>query len=71
MLVYMQVGKCSADYAMWPETMYSQFGNKWANLYNGPMWSVAMVEQGAATQPGGRSWDTVDVSHLVPSSMVN
>ena len=42
-----------------------------ANLYSVPMWSVAMVEQGAATQSGGRSWDTVDVSHLVPSSIVN
>ena len=48
----MQVGKCLADYAMWLENMYSQFGNKWANLYNGPMWSVAMLEQVAATQPG-------------------
>ena len=27
------------DYIKWMETMYAHFGNKWACLHNGPMWS--------------------------------
>ena len=34
----------------WLTTMYSQFGNKWANLHVGPMWSVVPVGQGTITQ---------------------
>lgn len=34
------------DYKQWLTTMYCQFGNKWASLHLGPMWSLVPTEQG-------------------------
>ncbi len=36
-----QVSPCPQDYRSWLETMYCQFGQKWAKLHHGPMWSVS------------------------------
>ena len=58
-----QIGKCPDDYKQWMTTMYSQFGNKWANLHMGPMWTVATVEQECTHKPvPHRSTDPMDVS---------
>lgn len=38
----------SKDYLQWVETMYAHFGNKWACLHNGPMWSYDNVEDDSA-----------------------
>lgn len=37
---------CPKDYRAWLQSMYSLFGNKWLNLYSGPMWKVEATEQG-------------------------
>ena len=44
--------------------MYSQFGNKWANLHLGPMWGVATVAHGNASEHGNTS-DTMKISPVV------
>ena len=31
--------RASEDYKKWMESMYSYFGNSWASLFLGPMWS--------------------------------
>ena len=56
-----KVGKCPEDYKIWLTTMYSHFGGKWCCLYNGPFWSVAVVEQGAAKHLGKTTWAIQDV----------
>ena len=33
-----------ADYKSWYQTMYTLFGNKWAALHSGPMWSYTDIE---------------------------
>ena len=45
--------------------MYSHFGGKWCCLYNGPFWSVATVEQGAAKHLGKTTWAIPDVSYII------
>ena len=40
-LIPTQVPPCPEDYQSWLQTMYSQFGQKWAKLHHGPMWSIA------------------------------
>ena len=32
------------DYKKWMESMYCYFGNAWASLFLGPMWSYETVE---------------------------
>ena len=31
--------KCPEDYLLWLQSMYVHFGQKWAKLLHGPMWS--------------------------------
>ena len=38
-LLCMKVPQCPSDYRVWQETMYTQFGQKWAKLHHGPMWA--------------------------------
>ena len=33
------------NYRQWLQTMYCNFGEKWAKLHHGPMWCVTRVEQ--------------------------
>ena len=40
-----QVHPCPQDYRLWQQTMYAQFGQKWAKLHHGPLWSVAASDQ--------------------------
>lgn len=40
----------SEDYIQWMETMYAHFGNKWACLHNGPMWSYDKDENDEETR---------------------
>ena len=35
--------------------MYSHFGNKWLNLYGGPMWKVVTTEQGGPSSYSSNS----------------
>ena len=30
---------------MWQQTMYTQFGQKWAKLHHGPMWTTIAGDQ--------------------------
>ena len=53
MYAYMQVPSCPVDYRLWQQTMYCQFGQKWAKLHHGPLWSVASSSQ--ISQHAGRS----------------
>lgn len=39
-----QVQKCPEDYRLWQQTMYAPFGQKWAKLHHGPLWSIASPE---------------------------
>ena len=36
-----QIPSCPQDYGQWQQTMYCQFGQKWAKLHHGPIWRVA------------------------------
>ena len=36
---------CPFDYRLWQQTMYIQFGQKWAKLHHGPLWCVASTGQ--------------------------
>ena len=38
-LLCTKVPHCPSDYRVWQETMYTQFGQKWAKLHHGPMWA--------------------------------
>lgn len=42
--------RASEDYIQWMETMYAHFGNKWACLHNGPMWSYDKDENDEETR---------------------
>ena len=37
--------KCPTDYRLWRQTMYCHFGQKWAKLHHGPMWSAVRTNQ--------------------------
>ena len=63
-VLILQVAKCPEDYRCWLTTMYSQFGGKWCCLFNGPCWSVATFEQGAAKHIGRTTWAIQDVRSL-------
>ena len=52
MLACIQVPRCPRDYRVWLETMYSNFGQKWAKLHHGPLWSAASSMQ-AGDLPAG------------------
>ena len=43
--------RASEDYKKWMESMYSYFGNTWASLFLGPMWSYDEGEGGTAGLP--------------------
>ena len=40
------------DYRLWLQTMYAQFGQKWAKLHHGPLWSVAPSMQSELSESG-------------------
>lgn len=40
-----------ADYKSWYQSMYTLFGNKWAAMHNGPMWSYVENTCDAEEQP--------------------
>jgi len=40
--------RASENYKKWMESMYSYFGNTWASLFLGPMWSYDEEEKGTA-----------------------
>ena len=42
----LSIEKCPVDYKQWLTIMYCQFGNKWANLHLGPMWSAVSIGKG-------------------------
>ena len=52
-----------ADYKSWYQSMYTLFGNKWAAMHNGPMWSyndgdVEEVQPPRASRSAGRDSST-------------
>ena len=42
------------DYKSWCQSMYTLFGNKWASMHLGPMWSYEVSENISATANTGR-----------------
>jgi len=52
--------KCPSDYRLWLQSMYTIFGQKWLNLYSGPMWKVVGTGQEGA-QAVSSSRRTADV----------
>ena len=43
---------CPPDYRLWQQTMYCHFGQKWAKLHHGPLWSVV---PSVSTDPNERN----------------
>ncbi|XP_065914473.1 uncharacterized protein [Dysidea avara] len=43
---------CPPDYRLWQQTMYSQFGQKWSRLQQGPMWNVVFSAQASEVGEG-------------------
>ena len=52
----------SKDYIQWMETMYAHFGNKWACLHNGPMWSYDRDENNEETGDSDSIDENVDAA---------
>ncbi len=52
--------KCPLDYRLWQQSMYCQFGQKWAKLHHGPMWSI-ITSSSASQQLVNQGRDTTEV----------
>ena len=53
------------DYMQWMESMYTYFGNSWASLHLGPMWSFTDVDEEK------KSFDTSNIIEEALSSVFN
>jgi hypothetical protein len=53
-----KVPQCPKDYRLWQQTMYTQFGQKWAKLHHGPMWASAA---------GNRKLNTMEAKVNIPA----
>ena len=66
MLHDLQIPACSEDYRLWLQTMYVQFGQKWAKLHHGPMWSIVRLSQGDGNDTNSLGkFDTMKVYILI------
>ena len=58
------------DYKSWCQSMYTLFGNKWASMHLGPMWSYEVSENISATANAndGMVWyGTLYLTTLTPT----
>lgn len=49
------------DYKSWCQSMYTLFGNKWASMHLGPMWSYEVSENMSATANANESSFSLDI----------
>ena len=49
------------DYKSWCQSMYTLFGNKWASMHLGPMWSYEVSENISATANANESCFSLDI----------
>ena len=49
------------DYKSWCQSMYKLFGNKWASMHLGPMWSYDVSENVSATANANESCFSLDI----------
>jgi hypothetical protein len=60
------------DYMQWMESMYTYFGNSWASLHLGPMWSYAeMKESKKNSVDNSEEQRTVGTSNIIEEALAS